>query len=255
MKIQHNGVVRTENIAPYSLAGDTDGAFTAANLSVGTHTVVATAYPLANAAGTPWPSMNLSFVIVDSPVSSAPVLITQPGSDHAVAFNAATFVREPFSVFTQENFSTDKRTRIVLFATNIDIPLGGDTSELSVTAENALIGSVVLPVEHAGKVPFFNWLTQIQVILPDTLANVSDIWVRVKWRGVSSNQTRISMKPIGVAANLPPLTNLLKDATVPTDSRLWWPIAALRRTHSRVPGARAPLQASVRLLPPLPSSS
>ena len=89
MKIQHNGRVITENIAPYSLAGDTNGAFTPANLSVGTHTVIATPYPRRMQAVQPGPSMNISFVVVDNPIASPPVLLTQENSDHAVAFNAA----------------------------------------------------------------------------------------------------------------------------------------------------------------------
>ena len=195
LKIQHNGNVLTENIAPYSLAGDTNGAFNAANLSAGTHTVVATPYPLANAAGTPGPSLNLSFIVVDNAIASPPTLLTELNSDHVVAFNAATFVREPFDLFTLQNLSSDKRTRIVLFASNLDIPLGGDTSEVKVFAENAMLGSVPVSIEHMGKVPFFNFLTQIQIILPDTLANTGDVWIRVSWRGVSSNQARISIKP------------------------------------------------------------
>jgi Beta-lactamase len=232
MKIQHNGVVRTENIAPYSLAGDIDAAYNPANLSAGPHTVIATPYPLADGGGTPGQSLNLSFVVVDNPVGVPPILLTQENSDHAVAFNAATFVREPFSVFTQANLSTDKRTRIVIFANNLDIPLGADTSDLRIHAENAMIGSVPLQFEHVGKVPFFNWLTQIQIILPDTLANVGDVWLRVTWGGASSNQARITIKPSGVAANMPPLTNWLSDGTVTADRRLWWQIAAFRRPRS-----------------------
>jgi uncharacterized protein (TIGR03437 family) len=197
LKIQHNGNVLTENVAPYSLAGDMNGSFNPANLSVGTHTVVATPYPQANAAGTPGPSLNISFTVVDnsttSPPTSPPILLTQLNSDHAVAFNAATFVREPFSLFTIQNLSSDKRTRIVLFASNLDIPLGGDTSQVQVFAENAMLGSVPIQIEHLGRVPFFNFLTQIQVILPDTLANTGDVWIHVTWRGVSSNQARITI--------------------------------------------------------------
>ena len=191
--------------------------------------MIATPYPQANGAGTPGPSMNVSFVVVDNPVSSPPTLLTHLNSDHAIAFNAASFLREPFPVFTPENLSSDKRTRIVLFASNLDIPLGADTSTVQVQAENGLIGTVTLPIEHIGKVPFFNWLTQIQVILPDTLGNVSEVWVRVTWRGASSNQTRISIKPNGVAANVPPLTNWLTDVNVP---RHWWQFAALQRLHN-----------------------
>jgi hypothetical protein len=194
LKIQHNNEVRTENIAPYSLAGDTNGAFTAANMAVGTHTIVATPYSQANAGGTPGPSTTIVFSVVDNSNVLPPVLLTQENSDHAVAFNAATFLREPFSLFTNQNFSTDKRTRLVLFASELDITLGGDASGVQVFAENGMIGSVPLPIEHIGKVPFFNWLTQIQVVLPDMLANTSDVWLRVTWRGLSSNQARITIR-------------------------------------------------------------
>jgi hypothetical protein len=231
MKIQHNGTVRTENIAPYSLAGDTNGAFTAANLSAGTHTVVATPYPLANAAGTPGPSLNLSFMVVDNQITSPPTLLTQENSDHAVAFNAATFVREPFSLFTEQNLSSDKRTRIILFASNLDIP-PGHASEVQAFAENGTLGSVSIPIEHIGKVPSFSFITQIQVILPDTVANTGDVWIRLSWRGVSSNHARVSIKPTGVAAAVPPFTNLLIDPAATTRFRLWWQLAGLGRRHS-----------------------
>jgi hypothetical protein len=229
VKIQHNGVIRTENVAPYSLAGDTNGAFNPANLSVGTHTVIATPYPLADAGGTPGPSLNLSFAVVDNPIISPPSVVTHENSDHAVAFNAATFVREPFSLSTEQNFGSDKRTRILIFATNLDIPLGSDISDLRVFAENAMLGSVSIPIEHAGKVPSFNWLTQLQVILPNTLANTGDVWLRVSWHGVSSNHARISLKPAAVAIAVPPITNLLIDPIATTRARLWWRIAESER--------------------------
>jgi len=131
--------------------------------------------------------------VVDNPTTSPPTLLTQQNSDHAVAFNAATFVREPFSLFTEQNFGSDKRTRLVLFASDLDVP-PGNASEIQAFAENAMLGSVPIPIEHLGKVPFFHFLTQIHVILPDTLANTGDVWIRVSWRGVSSNQARVSIK-------------------------------------------------------------
>jgi len=97
-------------------------------------------------------------------------------------------------LFTDQNFSTDKRTRLVLFAAELDIAVGGDASGVQVLAENGALGSVPLQIEHIGKVPFFNWLTQIEVVLPNVLANTNDVWLRVTWRGVSSNQARITIR-------------------------------------------------------------
>ena len=172
--------------------------------------------------------MTVSFTVVDSP-ATAPTLLTQEGSDHAVAFNATTFVREPFSVFTTQNFSTDKRTRLVLFASDLDIALGSSTADVQLYAENALIGSVPLTIEHIGKVPFFNWLTQIQIILPDNVANTGDIWLRVTWRGVSSNQVRISMKQATAAVRAPSGMSLFADSTLAVANlRLWQPLAMRR---------------------------
>ena len=198
LKIQYDGQVRTENIAPYSVAGDTNGAFNPLNLTAGFHTLIATPYPQANLGGTPGPSMNITFRVINSS-SVKPVLLTHENSDHAIAFNAATFVREPFSVFTEQNFSTDKRTRLLLFVTDLDFSNEDSTSDLLVYAENSAIGSISLPVEHMTRVPFFDWLTQIKVILPDNLAHAGDVMIRVSWRGVSSNQARVSIAPPGVA--------------------------------------------------------
>lgn len=198
LKLQYDGQVRTENIAPYSLAGDTNGAFNPLNLTTGFHNLVATPYPHADLGGTPGPSLNITFRVINTTLVK-PTLLTHEDSDHAIAFNAATFVREPFSVFTEQNFSTDKRTRIMLFVTDLDFSSGDSISDLLLYAENPAIGTVLLPVEHMRKVPFIDWLTQIQVMLPDNLAHAGDVMIRVSWQGVSSNQARVRIKPPGVA--------------------------------------------------------
>ena len=228
LRVQHNGGDRMENFAPYSLAGDADGSFNPADLHVGTHTVTITPYPRPNLNGTPGQSTIITFEVVDIS-STNPALLTQEGSDHAVAFNAATFVREPFPLFTQQNFSSDKRTRVLLFVT--DFPaLNSDTmSEAVVLAENATIGSIPLPIEYVVKVPSFDWLTQIEVVLPaDSLQNAGDMWVTVSFRGASTNQARLRIKQATVSSNEPSLMNLFRDWVVP-DMRFLWPLSALRQ--------------------------
>lgn len=185
-----------ENFAPFSLAGDDNGSFRPAHFPVGTNTLTVTAYSQSNLGGIPVASSTISFEVLDQAVSGPPIVITQENSDRAVAVNAVTFMPGPFSVFTEPNFfHPDTRTRLILFATNFQVSAG-----TVIVAENAALGSVSLPIEFIGVVPDFNWLTQIKVILPSSLADAGDVWLRLVSGGVSSNQARITIKPSGVAA-------------------------------------------------------
>jgi len=51
----------------------------------------------------------------------APILLLEENSSRGVALDSVTWLREPFSVFSTRNFSADGRTRIVLFAMNVEI--------------------------------------------------------------------------------------------------------------------------------------
>jgi len=203
VRIQHNGDDRTENFAPYSLAGDTDGAFNPANMSLGTHTVTVTPYPKPNQNGTPGASTTISFTVVDRTFNTPPVLLTEQSSDVAIAFNAVTFVRGPFPLQTQQNFSSDKRTRVLLFVTNFD------PNSSPLVQGNSALGSYNMPVEHIGAVPGFDSVTQITIMLPDGLENVGDVWLRVMVNGMSSNSGRINLHQSTVAGIMSPLLRLL----------------------------------------------
>ena len=210
IRVQHAGNDRTENFAPFSIAGDINGSITPAHLPVGTNTLTVTAYSQANSGGTVLASTTISFEVVDQPVSGPPVILTEEHSDKAIAFNAATWIPGPFSLFTdQPFFTTDTRTRVILFATNFQVSAG-----MTIVAENGAIGSVALPIEFIGVVPDFNWLTQIKVRLPDNLANAGDVWLRLVSGGVSSNQARITIRPSGFAAIWSPLTETNRSIAV-----------------------------------------
>ena len=229
VKVQHNGQVSVENVAPYSLAGDTNGEFNPADLSVGVHTLTVTPYSRSNLGGTPGTPLTITFAVVDNPDGTPPILLTAPNSDRAVALNAATFVAEPFALFTRENFGSDKRTRVMLIVANFHSSSGSDGSDTIIYAENSGLGSVLLPIEHVAKVPGFDWLSQITVVLPDRLANAGDVGVRVVLRGLSSNQARISMRE-PVLASIMPLTRmtLLVDSWIEPQRRLQWSLATSR---------------------------
>jgi membrane protein required for beta-lactamase induction len=60
-------LIRTENTAPYAVAGDTNGSYTAWKPAVGNHTLVATPYGSTNASGTAGTPVSVSFTVISSP--------------------------------------------------------------------------------------------------------------------------------------------------------------------------------------------
>ena len=60
-----NSIYRTENRAPYSLAGDRDGNYAAWTPSVGSHTLAATPYTGANATGRVGTPLTMTFTVVE----------------------------------------------------------------------------------------------------------------------------------------------------------------------------------------------
>ena len=83
----------------------------------------------------------------------------------------------------------------MLFVTNLELLPGEDASVITVQAEDSLARVHTLPVLYVGKVPNYDWLTQVNVMLPNELANTGDVWVSVSLRGVRSNRARISIGP------------------------------------------------------------
>jgi len=112
-----------------------------------------------------------------------PVLQIEAGSNHAIAFDSVTFQRDPFFITNDLNLSPDHRTRIILFAANLN------SAAVTVQAEDSA-GVHNLPVEFVGKVPGLDWLTQVVVKLPDGLAKGSAL-VSVSFNGKTSNKGTI----------------------------------------------------------------
>ena len=105
-----------------------------------------------------------------------------------------TWVLDPFSVVSNWNLSADRRTRVILFASNLTTNAVGD---ISVEAEDANGRVYQLPVEHVERVPGFDWLTQINVRLTDELAGLDYVWVSLNARGSVSNKAVITLRATG----------------------------------------------------------
>ena len=134
------------------------------------------------------------FVVI-SDVETFPKLVTDEGSGRAIALDSVTWVKEPFPVVTPHNFSLDARTRIALFATHVNLTPGDNTSAVTAQAEDSQNRIFPLKVEFVGKVPRFDWLTQVNVKLPDELANVGEVRVSINVRGTSSNKVPLRIGP------------------------------------------------------------
>jgi glucose/arabinose dehydrogenase len=123
-----------------------------------------------------------------------PMLVTEEGSDLAAALTSVTLMRDPFALNDPFNLSSDHRTRITLFATNLQLAPNENASAITAFAEHMQTNFYPLPVESAGPVPGFNWLTQIVVVLPANLPTGQSVLVTVTWHGQTSNKVRVRIQ-------------------------------------------------------------
>lgn len=125
---------------------------------------------------------------------AGPMLVSESGSDIAIALDSFTMLRDPFSLTNPFNFSSDKRTRLMLFATNMDLLPGEDSSAVTARAEDAAMNVFPLTVEFVGKVPGLDQFTQIVVKLPDNTPSNQPLFVSATLRGLTTNKVTIRMK-------------------------------------------------------------
>ena len=129
------------------------------------------------------------------PAGQTPILLTRDDSQHALALDSVTLLSDPFSVTNTHNFSSDQRTRLTLYAVNIELGPGETSSVIEAQAEISGGQVFPLPVEFFGSVPNFGWLKQIIVKLPTEVASSNQIFVTVKVRGIAGNTVIVKIKP------------------------------------------------------------
>jgi glucose/arabinose dehydrogenase len=120
-----------------------------------------------------------------------PMLISEAGSDSAVALDSVTMVRDPFPLTNIFNFSADQRTRLMLFGMNMELTAG---EVLTARAEDAALNVYQLTVEFVGPLPGVAGITQIVVRLPDNTPSGQTLLVSATLRGSTTNKVRIRMQ-------------------------------------------------------------
>jgi len=118
-----------------------------------------------------------------------PLILTDEITARAVALDSVTMFREPFSLRNIFNFSSDQRTRIMFFATGIDLVPG---ESITVQLEDTDHHLYPLVVEDIRKLPNFPF-SQITVKLPDSITIEGDFQISLTFHGVTSNKPLISI--------------------------------------------------------------
>jgi uncharacterized protein (TIGR03437 family) len=123
-----------------------------------------------------------------------PVLLTEQNSDLAIALDSVSMMSGPFPLNTFFNFSSDRRTRLILFANDADLHPGENASAFTARAEDSLQVIYPVAIEFVGKVPGFDTLTQLVIRVPDGLPSNTDVLVSITLRGQTSNKVRIHIQ-------------------------------------------------------------
>jgi uncharacterized protein GlcG (DUF336 family) len=126
---------------------------------------------------------------------SRPVLVSQSTSTRAVAWDAVAHTSEPFATNSPHSLSSDRRTRIQLFALNLAAT--DDASTLTADAEDGAHRVYPLAVENVSPVPGQQWMRSVTLRLDAALADAGDVLVRVNVRGVLSNRVRVAVGHVG----------------------------------------------------------
>jgi hypothetical protein len=127
----------------------------------------------------------------------APELLTEANSTRAVALESVTWMREPFQPTQRIPFGTDARTRVMLFAKNLELLPGEGASLVTAEAEDAQHTRYPLTVEYVGRVPNYDWLSAVIVRLHDNLDDVGDVLVQISYKGMQSRRVRVGIGHVG----------------------------------------------------------
>jgi hypothetical protein len=131
--------------------------------------------------------------ILDNDVAN-PVLQTEEGTSRAVALDSVTMLREPFPLTNLFNFSLDRRTRVILFASGFELMPGENLAIVSAQAEDSQQRIHSMTVENVTKVPGLSQFTQVVVKLPDTVLLPGNLLVSITVRGATSNKALIAVQ-------------------------------------------------------------
>lgn len=126
-----------------------------------------------------------------------PTLLSEQTSTRAVALESVTLRSGPFPLTAPVKIGDDDRTRVMIFAMNIYMFAGEDLNDFYVDAEDAQGKHHQLKVEFVGRLPAFEGITEIIVVLNEDLGDAGDVLVRLTLHGIQTNRVRLSVGHTG----------------------------------------------------------
>ena len=126
--------------------------------------------------------------------SSKIILISDESSTRAVAVHSVTLQREPFNPTSPMSWGSDNRTRIMLFAVNLELLSGETASSITVRGTDPRGQSYDLPLEQVGKFANLTGLSSLIVRLPDDATINGDLAINVSLHGAVSNTVLVAIK-------------------------------------------------------------
>ncbi|MBA2527968.1 MAG: heme-binding protein [Pyrinomonadaceae bacterium] len=126
-----------------------------------------------------------------------PVLFSEAQSTRAIAVDSVAKTREPFSAVARVSFAPDNRTRIMLFAGNLQLAPNEGSNVVTADAEDSSNNIYPLTVEYVGPVPDQRWATAVVVKLNENMSDLGDVLVRIYYRGAASNRVRVGIGYVG----------------------------------------------------------
>lgn len=130
---------------------------------------------------------------VQAATNKKPILISQATSTRAVAVETITLKAEPFSLTQSIPFGADSRTRISVFAMDLELLPGEGVNAFTSDVQDSTGKIYPLKVEFMGQVPSFPGVTMFILRLADDLGDVGDVLLRLNLHGASSNRVRIAI--------------------------------------------------------------
>lgn len=122
-----------------------------------------------------------------------PALVSGIDPTRALAFDTVLRTTEPFALSYDYQWSGDTRTRLTLFALNVQLSPGDRPKDLTVELEDASHRIYPLTVEYLDTVPEAPEVVRIVVRLSDDLTDVGDVLVRMKYQNISSDSLHLAI--------------------------------------------------------------
>jgi len=167
-----------------------------------------------------------AFTTTNAATNKKPILISQAASTRALALESVTMKAEPFSLTATVPLGPDARTRVCIFAMDLELLPGEGANAFTSDVQDASGKLHPLKVEYVGKVPNFPGITMIVVRLADDLEDAGDVLLRLNLHGMASNRVRIAIghsgggpaDDVGAVATPAPVTPPAEDPPLTLDA-------------------------------------